>query len=94
MFCNRLNSAFIKFNAGSIMAVLLAIYISCGSLITLQHVYAGSPISVVAQHPFVGSDGKVNVVGVVKNNGSVSHLASDKPNIFLNIFAVPDPKAA
>ncbi|MDP9290389.1 MAG: hypothetical protein M3P08_19630, partial [Thermoproteota archaeon] len=47
MFCNRLNSAFIKFNAGSIMAVLLAICISCGSLVTLQHVYAGSPISVI-----------------------------------------------
>jgi hypothetical protein len=71
MFCNRLNSAFIKLNAGSIMAVLLAICISCGSLVTLQYVYAGSPISVVAQHPFIGSDGKVNIVGVVKNNGSV-----------------------
>src|SRR2546423_3200880 len=74
MLDNRLNSALMKFKAESIIAVLLAICISCiscASLVMLQNVYAGSSINVIAQQPFTGSDGKVNVVGVVKNNGSM-----------------------
>jgi hypothetical protein len=74
MLDNRLNGALMKFKAESIIAVLLAICISCiscASLVMLQNVYASSPINVIAQQPFAGSDGKVNVVGVVKNNGSM-----------------------
>ena len=77
MLDNRLNGALMKFKAESIIVVLIAICISCiscisfASLVMLQNVYAGSPINVIAQQPFAGSDGKVNVVGVVKNNGSM-----------------------
>ncbi|MDP9290495.1 MAG: hypothetical protein M3P08_20180 [Thermoproteota archaeon] len=77
MLDNRLDGALIKFKAESSIAVLLAICISCiscASLVMLQNVYAGSPINVIAQQPFAGSDGKINVVvvvGVVKNNGSM-----------------------
>jgi hypothetical protein len=66
-----LNAALLKFKSESITAVMLAICISCGSIAAVQHVYAGSSINVIAQQPFVGSDGKVNVVGVVKNNGTM-----------------------
>src|ERR1700693_1575927 len=71
MLDNRLDGALIKFKAESSIAVLLVICISCGSIVTVQHVYAGSPINGIAQPPFAGSDGKINVVGVVKNNGSM-----------------------
>jgi hypothetical protein len=71
MLRNRLNGALFKFKAESIIAVTIAICISSGSVVTLQHVYAGNPVNVIAQPPFAGSDGKINVVGVVKNNGSI-----------------------
>lgn len=65
--------AFLKFRAESIVAVLLvATCISCSSLMIVQHVFASSSASyVIAQPPFTGSDGKVYVVGVVKNSGSM-----------------------
>jgi hypothetical protein len=67
------NFAFLKFGAESIVAVLLvAICISCSSLMIGQHVFAGSSSSyVIAQPPFSGSDGKIYVVGIVKNSGSM-----------------------
>jgi hypothetical protein len=65
----RLDGALLKIKSEPLIVVLLAICISCGSMVTVQHVYAGDPVNVIAQPPFAGSDGKVNVVGVVKNNG-------------------------
>jgi len=67
------NFALLNFRAESIVAVLLvAICISCSSPMIVQHVFAGSSASyVIAQPPFSGSDGKVYVVGVVKNSGSM-----------------------
>src|SRR5919109_1034773 len=69
--CRTMNIAFLKFKPKSIVAVLVvAICISCSNLIIIQHVYAGSSSNVIAQPPFVGSNGRVDVVGVVKNSGS------------------------
>lgn len=64
-----LNCTLLKIKSDPLIVVLLAICVSCGSIASVQHVYAGSSINVIAQPPFTGSDGKVNVVGVVKNNG-------------------------
>jgi hypothetical protein len=65
----RPGGAFLKIKSEPLIVVLLAICISCGSIVTGQHVYGGSSINVIAQPPFADSDGKVKVVGVVKNNG-------------------------
>ena len=65
----RLGGALLKIKSEPLIVVLLAICISCGSIVSGQHVNASNSINVVAQPPFAGSDGKVNVVGVVKNNG-------------------------
>ena len=62
--------AFPNFKAQSIMALALMICISCG-LATVQYAYSESPIKVIAQPPFTGSDGKLTVVGIVKNSGSI-----------------------
>jgi hypothetical protein len=64
-----LDGALLKIKSDTLIVVMLAICISCGSIVAVQHVDAASSINVVAQSPFAGSDGKVNVVGIVKNNG-------------------------
>jgi len=65
------------------MAVALTICISCGGFVTVQHAYSESPIKVIAQLPFTGSDGKLNVVGIVKNSGNMPV----EVNLGLNIVA-------
>jgi hypothetical protein len=72
-----------KFNAKSIMALALTVCISCGGFVTVQHAYSESPIKVIAQPPFTGSDGKLNVVGIVKNSGNMPV----EVNLGLNIVA-------
>ena len=72
-----------KFNAKSIMALALTICISCGGFVTVQHAYSESPIKVIAQPPFTGSDGKLNVVGIDKNSGNMPV----EVNLGLNIVA-------
>jgi hypothetical protein len=80
---NEVNIPFPKFNAKSIMAVALTICISCGGFVTVQHAYSESPIQVIGQPPFTGSDGKLNVVGIVKNSGNMPV----EVNLGLNIVA-------
>jgi len=65
------NFAFLESKAESILALLpVAIFISCSSLIPVPHIFTVSSTSyVIAQPPSLGSDGKVYVAGVVKNNG-------------------------
>ncbi|MDQ6667439.1 MAG: hypothetical protein M3Y53_04330 [Thermoproteota archaeon] len=72
-----------KRNAKSIMAIALTICISCGGFVTVQHAYSETPIKVIAQPPFTGSDGKLNVVGIVKNRGNMPV----EVNLGLNIAA-------
>ena len=72
-----------KFNAKSVMALALTICISCGGFVTVQHAYSESPIKVIAQPPFTGSDGKLNAVGIVKNSGNMPV----EVNLGLNIVA-------
>jgi hypothetical protein len=71
--CNNVIDILIRSKGESIIVALVGILISSGgSLITLQHIYAAtSPISVIAQTPFTGSDGKLKIVGVVKNDGTI-----------------------
>lgn len=66
-----INFAFLQSKAESIMALLpVAIFITCSSLIIVPHISTASSTSyLIAQPPFSGSDGKVYVAGVVKNNG-------------------------
>jgi hypothetical protein len=72
MFFSRVNDAVIRLRAESITAALLTILISSVSMMTLPHAHAAtSPINVIAQPPFTGSYGKLKVVGVVKNDGTV-----------------------
>jgi hypothetical protein len=65
------NFAFLESKAESILALLpVAIFISCSSLIIVPHIFTASSTSyVITQPPSLGSDGKVYVAGVVKNNG-------------------------
>ncbi len=72
-----------KFNAKSIMALALTVCISCGGFVTVQHAYSEKPIKVISQPPFTGSDGKLNVVGIVKNSGNMPV----EVNLGLNIVA-------
>lgn len=72
-----------KFNAKSIMALALTVCIFCGGSVTVQHAYSESPIKVIAQPPFTGFDGKLNVVGIVKNSGNMPV----EVNLGLNIVA-------
>ena len=65
------------------MALALTICISCGGFVTVQHAYSESPIKVMAQPPFTGSDGKLNAVGIVKNSGNMPV----EVNLGLNIVA-------
>ena len=72
-----------KFNAKLIMALALTICISCGGFVTVQHPDSESPIKVIAQPSFTDSDGKLNVIGIVKNSGNMPV----EVNLGLNIVA-------
>ncbi len=80
-FTNEMYTIFPKFKAQSTLA--LTICISCGGFVTVQHAYSESPIKVIAQPPFTGSDGKLHVVGIVKNTGNMP----EEVNLGLNIVA-------
>jgi hypothetical protein len=64
-----------KFDDKSIMAVALTICISCGGFVPVQHAYSESPIKVIAQPPFTGSDGKLNVVVIKGESQAIRIIA-------------------
>src|SRR5919109_954139 len=50
--------------------LLLAVCVSSGGYVNLEHAYGDGPVKVITQPGFIGSDNNLKVVGVVKNFGT------------------------